>query len=110
MFQFNTKKAGGVGFLNTSMILGNGFDNAAYYNRGMLNWSPNNGTTYTIQPGYYSGRTLNSSGAYNAGYDAGLAAADNRINTDNKSYTEGYNEGKIDAINNILSVRINGSF
>jgi len=36
-------------------------------NRGALNWNPSSSTTYTVQPGYYSGGTLNSSGAYNAG-------------------------------------------
>lgn len=62
-------------------------------NRGTLNWNPDNGTTYTVQPGYYSGGTLDSSGAYNAG----IAFADNRVDTNNKSYIEGVKAGK-DAI------------
>lgn len=36
-------------------------------NRGTLNWNPTNSTTFTVPEGYYSGGTLNSSGAYNAG-------------------------------------------
>ena len=62
-------------------------------NRGTLNWNPTSSTTQTIQPGYYSGGTLDSSGAYNAG----IAFADNRVDTNNKSYIEGVKAGK-DAI------------
>ena len=40
-------------------------------NKGNLNWSPTTSTTYTVPAGYYSGGTLDSSGAYNAGYSAG---------------------------------------
>ena len=40
-------------------------------NRGALNWTPSNGTTYTVPAGYYSGGTLNSTTAYNNGYNAG---------------------------------------
>ena len=40
-------------------------------NRGALNWSPSSSTSYTVPAGYYSGGTLNSSGAYNAGVSAG---------------------------------------
>ncbi|MGM9834401.1 MAG: hypothetical protein ACI31M_01305, partial [Bacilli bacterium] len=43
--------------------------------RGTLNWNPTTSTTYTVEPGYYSGGTLNSSGAYNAGYNAGTTSA-----------------------------------
>ncbi len=43
-------------------------------NRGTLNWNPSSSTTYTVPAGYYSGGTLNSSGAYNAGYSAGNSA------------------------------------
>ena len=39
-------------------------------NRGTLDWNPNNSTSYTVEPGYYSGGTLDSSGAYNAGVTA----------------------------------------
>ena len=48
-------------------------------NRGTLNWNPTSNTTQTIQPGYYSGGTLNSAGAYNAGVAKG--AADSRVGT-----------------------------
>ena len=37
-------------------------------NRGTLNWNPTSSTTQTIQPGYYSGGTLDSSGAYAQGF------------------------------------------
>jgi len=52
-------------------------------NRGTLNWNPSSSTTYTVQPGYYSGGTLNSSGAYNAGVNAGVAKLNySKIQTD----------------------------
>jgi len=40
-------------------------------NRGTLNWNPTTSTTYSVPAGYYSGGTLNSSGAYNAGLSSG---------------------------------------
>ena len=40
-------------------------------NRGNLNWSPSSSTSYTVPSGYYSGGTLNSANAYNAGLSAG---------------------------------------
>ncbi len=58
-------------------------------NRGALNWSPTTSTTYTVPAGYYSGGTLNSSGAYNAG----VTAADNRANANSTNYKTGYNNG-----------------
>ncbi len=58
-------------------------------NRGALNWNPSGSSTYTVPAGYYSGGTLNSSGAYNAG----VSAADNRVNTNSASYKNGYNAG-----------------
>jgi hypothetical protein len=42
-------------------------------NRGTLNWSPTTSTTYTVQAGYYSGGTLNSSGAYTTGYNQAIS-------------------------------------
>ena len=39
-------------------------------NRGNLNWNPSSSTTYSVPAGYYSGGTLNSSGAYNAGINS----------------------------------------
>ncbi|MGN0307246.1 MAG: hypothetical protein ACI4DN_03405 [Lachnospiraceae bacterium] len=44
-------------------------------NRGTLNWNPTSSTTQTIQPGYYSGGTLNSSGAYQEGFNKGKEQA-----------------------------------
>ena len=61
-------------------------------NRGALNWSGNN-TTYSVQAGYYSGGNLDSRPSYNNGYNAGVAAADGRVNTGSASYTSGYNAG-----------------
>ena len=43
-------------------------------NRGTLNWNPTSSTTQTVQPGYYSGGTLNSAGAYNKGKTDGTTA------------------------------------
>ena len=40
-------------------------------NRGNLNWSPSSAASYTVPSGYYSGGTLNSANAYNAGLSAG---------------------------------------
>ena len=62
-------------------------------NRGKLNWNPSSSTTYTVPAGYYSGGTLNSSGSYNAGYSAGVTAADDRANPSSKNYQTGYNNG-----------------
>ena len=42
-------------------------------NKGSLNWKPTTSTTYTVPAGYYSGGTLDSSDAYNAGYNEGLS-------------------------------------
>jgi hypothetical protein len=43
-------------------------------NNGALNWAPTSSTTQTVTPGYYSGGTLDSSGAYNAGVSAGSSS------------------------------------
>ena len=66
-------------------------------NKGDLNWNPTSSTTQTIQPGYYSGGTLNSSGAYNAG----ITFADGRINTNSASYQDGFNKGKQQSIRDL---------
>ena len=63
-------------------------------NRGNLNWNPSSSTSYTVPAGYYSGGTLNSSGAYNTGYSAGVSAADNRANASSVNYQTGFNNGK----------------
>ena len=64
----------------------------AVVNRGTLNWSGSN-TTYDVPAGYYSGGTLDSRPSYNNGYNAGVSAADNRVNTNSQSYKSGYNAG-----------------
>ena len=61
-------------------------------NRGALNWSGSN-TTYGVPAGYYSGGTLDSRPSYTNGYNAGVSAADNRVNTNSQSYKSGYNAG-----------------
>ena len=38
---------------------------------GVLNWSPTASTTYSLPAGYYTGGTLDSSNAYNSGYNIG---------------------------------------
>lgn len=44
-------------------------------NRGNLNWSPSSSTSYSVPAGYYSGGTLNSANAYNAGKTAATISA-----------------------------------
>ena len=57
--------SGKTAWVNGKKVTGN------IVNRGELNWKPSNGTTYTVPAGYYSGGTLDSTAAYNAGYEAG---------------------------------------
>ena len=61
-------------------------------NRGALNWSGSN-TTYILSSGYYTGGTLDSRPSYTNGYNTGVSAADNRVNTGSASYSSGYNNG-----------------
>ena len=86
-------------------------------NRGALNWNPTTSTSYSVPAGYYSGGTLSSAGAYNAGmtaadnrantnstnyktgYNAGMTAADNRVNTNSTNYKAGYSAGYNDGVN-----------
>jgi hypothetical protein len=44
-------------------------------NNGELNWKPTTSTTYTLQAGYYSGGTLDSSSVYTTGYNDGINVA-----------------------------------
>ena len=62
-------------------------------NKGALNWSGSN-TTYGVPAGYYSGGTLDSRPSYTNGYNAGVAAADNRVNTNSTNYKSGYSAGQ----------------
>jgi hypothetical protein len=50
-------------------------------NNGALNWAPTSSTTQTVTPGYYSGGTLDSSAAYNAGVSAGATSGENTRKT-----------------------------
>ena len=79
--------AGQTAWVNGSKITG------TMVNRGTLNWNPTTSTTYNVPEGYYSGGTLNSSGAYNTGFNNGVTAADNRANTSSINYQTGYNAG-----------------
>ena len=67
-------------------------------NRGTLNWSGSN-TTYVLSSGYYIGGTLDSRPSYSNGYNTGVSAADNRVNTSSASYSSGYNNGYSAGIN-----------
>ena len=44
--------------------------------REELNWNPSESTSLTIEPGYYSGGTISTENAYNAGYDDGYNTFD----------------------------------
>ncbi len=48
-------------------------------NRGTLNWNPSSSTSYTVEPGYYSGGTLSTSEAYNAGVSEGGTSTKNNV-------------------------------
>ena len=82
---------GQTAWVNGSKITGTMVD------RGALNWAPTSSTTYNVPEGYYSGGTLNSSGAYNIGFNDGVTAADNRANANSVNYKTGYNNGYADA-------------
>ena len=66
-------------------------------NRGALNWSPSSSTSYTVPAGYYSGGTLSSAGAYNAGVSAGKNTIDG--STISKSYSATSKNVKTNASN-----------
>lgn len=55
-------------------------------NRGALNWSPSGSESKTVSAGYYSGGTLNSANAYNAGYSAGKTAATIKVVSKSAEY------------------------
>lgn len=74
--------SGKTAFVNGNKVTG------SMPNKGTLNWSGSN-TTYSVPAGYYSGGTLDSRPSYNAG----VAAADNRTNTNSANYKAGYNAG-----------------
>jgi hypothetical protein len=59
----------GYTFTNSSNVNISG----SMVNRGTLNWSPTTSTTYTVQAGYYSGGTLDSSGVYTTGYNQAIS-------------------------------------
>ena len=69
-----------------SAVVGGTLVYGSMANRGVLNWTPTNGTTQSVASGYYSGGTLDSRTAYNNGYKAGTNYGRSyRINSQNKS-------------------------
>ena len=76
----------GYSFTNSSSVGING----SMPNRGNLNWNSSN-TTYNIQPGYYSGGTLDSrtsyTNGYNSGYNKGKEEGGEEINIDGGKYS-----------------------
>lgn len=48
--------------------------NGSMPNRGNLDFNPSSSTSQSVPAGYYSGGTLSSTNAYNAGYNAGKPA------------------------------------
>lgn len=60
---------GQTAYINGNKVTGTMAD------RGTLNWNPTSSTNYTVPAGYYSGGTISTSNAYNAGYNAGKAAS-----------------------------------
>ena len=74
--------SGKTAFVNGNKVTG------SMPNKGALNWSGSN-TTYSVPAGYYSGGTLDSRPSYNAG----VAAADNRTNTNSANYKAVYIAG-----------------
>lgn len=62
--------------------------NGAMPFRGNLNFNPSGSTSQAVPSGYYSGGTLSSANAYNAGYNAGKPARIISIS----GYSEGNNQ------------------
>ena len=75
----------GYTFYNTSLTRQTG----TMANRGNLNWSPSGSSSYSVPAGYYSGGTLNSSGAYNSGYNNGVNAGVDRNSIAISHYSRG---------------------
>lgn len=59
----------GYTFTNDSTVGASG----SMPNRGQLNFNPSGSTSQSVASGYYSGGTISSQNAYNAGYAAGVA-------------------------------------
>lgn len=89
------------------MLVGKTFTNSSTVgatgtmpNHGDLNWKPASSTTQTVQPGYYSGGTLDSSAAYSKGMDD----ADARVNKDSASYKQLIEDFEIASIYNYSEI------
>ena len=66
-------------------------------NRGTVSFSPSGKQSITLQAGYYTGGTLDSTSAYNQGYNQGVTDADARANPSSTNYQTGYNQGVANA-------------
>lgn len=84
---------GETAWVNGSKIIG------TMTNNGELNWNPSGSETYTLIEGYYSGGTLNSAEAYNAGIVDGREGYYTKEQYD-ANYTAGYNAGVTAGKNN----------
>jgi len=60
--------SGKTAYINGTKVTG------AMANKGALNWNPSTSTSYIVPAGYYSGGTISTLGAYNAGVKAGKAS------------------------------------
>ena len=69
-------------------------------NRGTISFSPSAKQSITLQAGYYNGGTLDSTSAYNQGYNQGVTDADGRANPSSANYQSGRAQGQADVINN----------
>lgn len=65
-----------------------------------ISFSPSAKQSITLQAGYYNGGTLDSTSAYNQGYNQGVTDADGRANPSSANYQSGRAQGQADVINN----------
>lgn len=66
-------------------------------NRGSITFNPSSRTSLTLPAGYYSGGTLSSAGAYDAGYNRGLAEGTARSFSTNATVTYTVHHAHIDS-------------
>jgi hypothetical protein len=73
-----------AGYYSNDIVVDNGVKN-----NGVLNWNPSGPETFTIN-GFYSGGTISTVNAYNAGYAAGK----NDYNAYINAFKAGYDKGQ----------------
>ncbi len=74
--------------------------------RGAWSSTPTGSGSVTIPAGYHNGSgKVNTTTVYNNGYNAGVTAADNRVNTNSTNYKSGYNAGYSAGHNTALSIK-----